>query len=174
MNITGGKYKGIKLNVPSEKIARPTLSKVRMSVFNSLRSMFQNFDKMSFLDMFGGSGIMGLEALSRGFGQVTVFEKNKKAAEIIKSNYKILGLKPDLHIGESVKLIKDRRFDVVYIDPPYAEKEIYKLSLSAVLKCGLIVLEHSDEINFSDFDIIKQKKFGTVYITFLKTAFSKT
>ena len=88
MNITGGIYNGRKVQAPDEKITRPTLSKVRMSVFNSLYSELSTFENKTFLDMFGGSGIMGLEALSRGFKSVTVFEKNRQSAEIIKNNYK--------------------------------------------------------------------------------------
>ena len=66
MNITAGIYKGQKITAPDENITRPTLSKVRMSVFNTLQSMI-DFENSSFLDMYAGSGIMGLEALSRGF-----------------------------------------------------------------------------------------------------------
>ena len=84
MIITAGIYKGLKIAAPYENITRPTLSKVRMGVFNSLYSMIGEFEGKSFLDVFGGSGVMGLEALSRGFNDVKVFEKNLKAAEIIK------------------------------------------------------------------------------------------
>ena len=69
MNITAGIYKGQKITAPDENITRPTLSKVRMSVFNTLQSMI-DFENSSFLDMYAGSGIMGLEALSRGFSKI--------------------------------------------------------------------------------------------------------
>ena len=78
MIITAGIYKGRKIESPDEKITRPTLSKVRMGVFNTLYSIIGNFEGKTFLDVFGGSGIMGLEALSRGFYRVKVFEKNPK------------------------------------------------------------------------------------------------
>ncbi|MBR3889834.1 RsmD family RNA methyltransferase, partial [bacterium] len=107
MNITGGKYKGRKLQTPSEKLVRPTLSKIRMSVFNTLYSMIGEFDGKSFLDMYGGSGIMGLEALSRGFNSVIVYEKNKQVAEIIRANYKSLNEPLNLTLGDSTKLIKN-------------------------------------------------------------------
>ena len=70
MIITGGKYKGRKVLAPDEKVTRPTLSKVRQGVFNVLFSEIGDFEGKSFLDLFGGSGIMGLEALSRGFEDV--------------------------------------------------------------------------------------------------------
>ena len=77
MNITAGKYKGQKITAPDENITRPTLSKVRMSVFNTLQCLV-DFEGSSFLDMYAGSGIMGLEALSRGFSTVVSIEKNIK------------------------------------------------------------------------------------------------
>ena len=87
MNITAGKYKGQKITAPDENITRPTLSKVRMSVFNTLQCLV-DFEGSSFLDMYAGSGIMGLEALSRGFSTVVSIEKNKKVYSITKSNFK--------------------------------------------------------------------------------------
>ena len=121
MIITGGKYKGRKILAPDEKITRPTLSKVRQGVFNVLFSELGDFESKSFLDLFGGSGVMGLEALSRGFEEVVVFEKNPKVAQILKKNYATLNLMPKLKIGDSLKLLEklDRKFDVIYIDPPY-------------------------------------------------------
>ena len=86
MNITAGKYKGRRIAAPDEKSTRPTLSKTRMGIFNTLYSIIGEFEGKSFLDVFGGSGIMGLEALSRGFSKVKVIEQNRKSAEIIKKN----------------------------------------------------------------------------------------
>ena len=168
MNITAGIYKGRKIIAPDEKITRPTLSKTRMGIFNTLYSIIGDFNGKSFLDVFGGSGIIGLEAISRGFEKVKVFELNKKAAEIIKKNYKSVGLIPDLTIGDSLKLIKklDICFDVVYIDPPYS-CSYYEEILASI--CGnLIIVESAEDINFSGFNIIKQKQYGNSTITFLQ------
>ena len=168
MNITAGIYKGRKITAPDEKITRPTLSKTRMGIFNTLYSIIGNFNGKSFLDVFGGSGIMGLEALSRGFERVKVFELNKKAADIIRKNYNSLGLKADLTIGDSIKLTKnlDETFDVVYIDPPY-QSGIYSTILSQV-KGELIIVESSEDIDFSNFDIIKQKQYSSSIISYIK------
>lgn len=167
MIITAGKYKGRKIEAPDEKITRPTLSKVRMGVFNTLYSIIGNFDGKSFLDVFGGSGIMGLEALSRGFDSVKVFEKNPKVAQIIKKNYQTLGLKPDLTIGDSAKLVckLEKKFDVIYIDPPY-ESEIYQDILENV-NGDIIIAEHSEEIDFNKFKLLKQKKYSGKFISYL-------
>lgn len=168
MIITAGIYKGRKIESPDEKITRPTLSKVRMGVFNTLYSIIGDFEGKSFLDVFGGSGIMGLEALSRGFSRVKVFEKNPKVAQILKKNYQTVGLKPDLTIGDSTKLIlkTDEIFDVVYIDPPYMSG-IYKDILSKV-KGNIIIVEHSETIEFDGYEVLKQKNYGGKIVSFLR------
>lgn len=162
MIITGGyKYKGRKIIAPDESIARPTLSKVRMGVFNILYSILGDFENKSFLDLFGGSGIMGLEALSRGFEKVTVFEKKLKAAQVIRRNYELLGLKPDLKVGDSLKLLKHLNdfYDVIYIDPPY-KSGIYEEIFSSINTNSIVIAEHSEKINPSDFTLLKQKNYG--------------
>ena len=167
MIITAGIYKGRKVTAPDENITRPTLSKTRMGIFNTLYSIIGEFDGKSFLDVFGGSGIMGLEALSRGFEDVKVYELNRKSAEIIKKNYSVLKLKPNLTVGDSIKILSgsSEYFDVVYIDPPY-QSGIYETVLKLV-KGGIIVVEYSEEVDFTGFNIIKQKNYGGTKIAYL-------
>lgn len=174
MNITAGIFKGRKIIAPDEKITRPTLSKTRMGIFNTLYSILGDFSGKTFLDVFGGSGIIGLEALSRGFEKVKVYELNKKSAEIIKRNYSSLGLQANLTIGDSLKLLKNSEeiFDVVYIDPPY-KSEVYDDILS-VVKGNIIIVEHASEINFDNFQMLKQKKYGGSMITYLSKTQSGT
>ncbi len=175
MNITAGKYKGQKITAPDEKITRPTLSKVRMSVFNTLQAMI-NFEDKSFLDMFSGSGIMGLEAISRGFKSAVLIEKNKKVHSIIKSNLKKYESENDIKLllGDSLnicqKLCGKRYFDIIYIDPPYFSG-IYEKSLETALKIssGIIILEHIIPLDLTNYNIIKQKQYGDKYITFIST-----
>ena len=168
MIITTGIYKGQKIIAPDENITRPTLSKVRMGVFNTLYSIIGNFENKTFLDVFGGSGIMGIEALSRGFSKVTVIEKNKKSAEIIKRNYKKLGITPDLIIGDSLKYLSGTKntFDVVYIDPPYNNEMLY-LNTLELIKNGIIIVEHINNITANNLTIIKEKNYGDKKVTFL-------
>ena len=167
MIITAGIYKGRKLTAPDEKITRPTLSKTRMGIFNSLYSILGTFEGKTFLDFFGGSGIMGLEALSRGFSSVKVFELNKKSAEIIKKNYRMLGLEADLTIGDSIKILAKtkEKFDVIYIDPPY-KSNLYEDAIK-LSNGNIIVVEHSDNLDFERYEIIKEKTYGGCKITFL-------
>lgn len=166
MIITAGKFKGRKILTPDEKITRPTLSKIRMAVFNTLQAMI-DFNKSSFLDMFAGSGIMGLEALSRGFSNITAIEKNKDTFNILKKNYKNFDINADLIFGDSLKQNYSRYYDVVYIDPPYFSG-VYETSLSMLKNVNIVVLEHVKEVNIEPFSLIKQKQYGDKYISYLK------
>ena len=167
MIITAGLYKGRKIITPDEKITRPTLSKVRMSVFNTLYSIIGDFEGKSFLDVFTGSGIMGLEAISRGFSFVKGYEKNPKVLEIAKKNYSNLNIKSNLILGDSIKLLKkETNFDVAYIDPPY-KSGIYEEIIKTV-NANILILEHDTAIEYQNLEIITQKKYGNCHITFLK------
>lgn len=176
MNITAGIYKGRKVNAPDEKIVRPTLSKAREGIFSVLFSLI-DFEGKSLLDMFAGSGIMGLEALSRGFDSVKALEKNPKVARILKENYESIGLNADLIVGDSLITLKkiNKIFDVVYIDPPYFSG-IYEKSLEALKTNSLIdensiiILEHVSDVDWASlgFELIKQKNYSKKFVTFLK------
>ena len=171
MIITGGCFKGRKIISPDEKITRPTLSKVRMGVFNTLYSLIGDFSGKNFLDTFGGSGIMGLEAISRGFSEVLVLENNKQVANIIKENYKKLNLKANLKIGDSLKLINkiQEKFDVIYVDPPY-KSGIYEKIVEQLKTCikedSLIILEHDSKIEIENLKLIKTKNYGGKCVSF--------
>lgn len=170
MNISGGKFKGQRVLAPDERITRPTLSKVRMGLFNTLFSILGDFDNLSFLDVYSGSGIMGLEAISRGFKTVTSFELNKKSAFILKKNYENLGLKPNLIVGNALNLIHklQSKYDVAYVDPPYSAG-IYEDTLVALQgRADIIILEHPVNMECSFENLIKQKKYGDKYLTYIK------
>jgi len=175
MIITAGIYKGRKVVVPDEKIVRPTLSKAREGIFSTLFSMISFQDK-SFLDVFAGSGIMGLEALSRGFKNTLELEKNSKVARILKENYIKIGLEPNLIVGDSLKILSkiNEKFDVIYLDPPYFsgiyEESLKKIKENSLLKDdGIVILEHVTDVNWEDlgFEVIKQKNYSKKFVTFL-------
>lgn len=170
MIITAGKFKGQKVVAPDENITRPTLSKVRMSIFNTLQALIE-FNGSSFLDMFAGSGIMGLEALSRGFESAVAIEKNPKVVRVIKENFNKFKQAPKLLVGDSIKVLSksEQNFDVIYIDPPYFSG-VYENSLEAIrnISSGIVILEHVVDVDFGDFEVIKQKKYGDKFVTFLR------
>ena len=171
MIITAGEFKGQKIVAPDENITRPTLSKVRMAVFNTLQALC-DFEDKSFYDMYAGSGIMGLEALSRGFSSLTSSEKNNKVANVLKNNYKKFSDKKEIHfiMGDAIKIAQKQVqiFDVVYIDPPYFSG-VYEASLDAVKNIAkLVILEHVVEVDFTDWEVLKQKTYGGKTISFLE------
>lgn len=123
--------------------------------------------------MYAGSGIMSLEALSRGFETVVAIEQNKKVYNVIKSNFAKYENLHDLKLisGDSLKVCSKciQKFDVIYIDPPYFAG-IYEKSLDCVKNIckEIVILEHVTDIAIpQDFEVLKQKKYGDKFITFL-------
>ncbi len=175
MQITGGQYNSRKINTAEFENIRPTLSKTRQGIFNSLSAMM-SFDNRVFFDMFSGSGIMSLEALSRGFRVIT-FEKDRKTALAIKESFKTLKLNPELYFGDSLKNILKVgiKADVIFIDPPY-ETDLYDKALKVIRENnilnedGIIILEHPEDkpINNEGFELIKAKSYGNKTISYLK------
>lgn len=180
MHLTGGQYKGFIVEVP--KNVKPTLSKVRESVFNILASHFQDIENLTFLDMFAGSGIMSMEAQSRGM-EVLSIEKNPKNASIIKNNYKKYGIKPNIIVGDSIKYLKnsDLSFDVIYIDPPWTDtefqydyNEILELAHSKLNEKGILIFESEKikKLPHQEFSLvqklIREKVYGRCMLSFFK------
>lgn len=176
MHITGGKFNSRKLISPKGENVRPTLSKTRAAIFDVLYSLI-DFEGKSFLDLFAGSGIMGLEAISRGFEQSFAIEKDKKTCATIKANYELLHVPVNVFCADSLKKIKNlpQVFDVIYIDPPYFAN-LYNDALKIILdnnilkKDGIVILEYPSviNINIDKYEIIKQKTYGDKNILFLK------
>ena len=172
MYLTSGQYKGRKIIVPQG--VKPTLSKTRQGVFNMLNQF--NFSNNSFLDMFSGSGLIGLEAISRGY-RVLGLENNKNAFEIIKKNYKALDLPFNIKLINALNFKTDEKFDVVYLDPPWVldYQKIIEKALELIENNGIIVVEYDalkkDKIEEifknNKIEIIKNKKYGRSLIALL-------
>ncbi len=175
MRLTGGKYNSRNITTPDYGNIKPTLSKTRQGIFNTLFCMI-SFDGRIFLDMFSGSGIMGLEALSRGF-KVISFEQDKKTASAVRQSFKSLNIEPELYTGDALKLLLklNAKIDVIFIDPPY-KSNLYESSLNVILNNnilkpdGIIIMEHpiNKIIKNNGFEIIKAKTYGNKQITYLK------
>ena len=127
--IIGGKYKGKKLALPPKTVTRSSKSRVRESLFNTLQ--FDLIDK-NFIEMFGGSGSVGLEALSRGAKRVWFVELDREAFKILQSNCDLLDRKRcDIRHGDAfvtVPMILDElkragQKAYLYIDPPFSIRE---------------------------------------------------
>lgn len=174
MQITGGYLKSRKIDSPKGDNVRPTLSQIRESIFSMLFGLV-DFEEADFLDAFAGSGIMGFEAISRGFKSASFIEKDKNTFFLIKDNAKKLGIEPEFHLGSTIKILKriSRQFDVIYVDPPYQSglyEDVLNVIKNNLKENGIVLLEHpkNSEINFEGYDLIKQKIYSDKTITLLK------
>ena len=121
VRIISGKYKSRKITFPSQSEVRPTGNRIRESLFNWIQLEITN---SRCLDLFAGSGALGIEALSRGAAIATFIESNREAAFYIKKNLKNLGaINGDLIIAEATSWLKCSKdidpFDIVFLDPPF-------------------------------------------------------
>ena len=173
MRIVSGKYKGRILKSPKSDNIRPTGDKVKQGLFTKLQFFVQ--DKVV-LDLFCGSGALGIEALSRGARKVYFVDKDKRSIMLTKENLK--GMTEEyvvMNCNYLTALQKfDEVFDLILVDPPYASgvyesvlNEIYERSLLS--EEGIIVLEHPNGMNFnSNFEIFDEKRYGTVTLSYLR------
>lgn len=122
IRIIAGTYKGRFLKIPDSNVTRPTMDKVRQAIFSAMKDKIVN---AVVLDLFGGSGAMGLEALSRGAKKVYFNDKDKRTFQVMKEN--ILSLEEDkekyvMALSDYrlfLKKYSDVKFDVIFLDPPY-------------------------------------------------------
>lgn len=173
MRIVGGKYKGRVLSEFKGNDVRPTSDMVRESLFNILQ--FKIYGK-SFLDLCSGTGAMGIEAISRGAGQVTFNDSSKQSIALIKSNLEKLKVQENYKIlnFDCISLLKNgQKYDIIFIDPPYKSDlkdkclEVAHLSLN---EGGMVILEDENKWvkeldNLVQFD---SRKYGRVHLTFFK------
>ena len=161
MRIIGGKSGGRILKVPKGFDVRPTPDLVKQAIFNSLGSRVQGVEV---LELFGGSGALSLESLSRGAAKAVIVEKSARTARMIQQNFEALQLQSnqlelraqDAFVAIAQMAGTQRKFDLIFADPPYGEKNISKRSESFAQKLlddanlplllaeeGLFVLGHS-------------------------------
>ncbi len=175
MRVISGKYKGKNLIGFDIDGTRPTMDRVKESLFG----MMQNYIKDSIvLDLFAGSGSLGIEALSNGANECYFFDNNIELINIIKKN--TIGIS-GTHIMKSdyknsLELLKNSniKFDIIFLDPPYKLNlinecltKIYNYNL--LNQEGIIVCEYENEnINTDKYELIKEKKYGSKNIKIYK------
>ncbi len=137
IRITGGALRGRNLRVPAEGV-RPTPSMVRQAVFSILGTLFpEGFRGRTMLDLFAGSGIMAVEAVSRGFATAVCVEKARSVHHILAQSIRDIQLSMRIrtvNMDARRFLVHNREsFDLVYMDPPYAETELCESVLASLL-----------------------------------------
>lgn len=170
MRIITGKYKGRHFEVPRTFKARPTTDFAKENLFNVLRG-YLDFEDITALDLFGGTGSISLELLSRGCERVTTVEKDRRHFAFIQQCQKTLGDEAWMPIcGDALRFIErcGQAFDLVFADPPYALPELPELPArvmaSQLLKEGsLFVLEHGKTNDFSQLPgFVEHRAYGSV------------
>jgi 16S rRNA (guanine966-N2)-methyltransferase len=146
VRIIGGQWKGRKLKFPDRAGLRPTLGRVRETLFNWL---MPRIDGARCLDLFAGSGALGFEALSRGAAEVTFVERDRKAAEAIVANLTLLGARARVRQIPAARFVDGdhARYDIIFFDPPFGDARSFLL-LAGLLSHhladdGVIYLERS-------------------------------
>ena len=181
MRVIAGTARGCKINSIDDLSTRPTLDRVKESLF----SIIQNYIKdANVLDLFAGSGALGIEALSRGAKHCIFCDKSYKAIQMVKININKTKMKEKSTIinkdyKKCLEQLKDV-FDIIFIDPPY-RKDIAIKSISQIIeksllsKSGIIILETDEEQreikelkNVTDLEVYDERKYGRVKLLFLR------
>lgn len=180
MRIIAGQFGGIPLVSAGGQHTRPTSDKVKESVFNLLGQFFSGGWA---LDMYAGSGALGLEALSRGVDHVVALENNRQAFKAIQANVKKCQAEEALtcHFGHNERILTqlksqepELKFDYVFLDPPYAKEHLVLdmtflaekqlLVPRALITCECDVASELPE-KFADFTCLKQATYGQTLIS---------
>ena len=174
MRIISGKYKGLKLVGDNIEGTRPTMDRVKESLFGIIQNNIRN---STCLDLFAGSGSLGIEALSNGAHFCYFVDNNIKVIDVLNKNTKNIEKKKIIKNDyiNALKYFKDNniKFDIVFLDPPYKLNLInnslkYLKEYNLLNDNALIICEYEKEEFNIDFDIIKEKKYGSKLIRIYK------
>ena len=173
MRVISGKYKGLTLKGFDINGTRPTMDRVKESLFGMINPYLEN---AIVLDLFAGSGSLGIEALSNGAKKAYFVDNNHIPIKIIKENlqkieeeYEIL----NMHFLKALEVLQNNKFDIIFLDPPYNDNLITKaltkiLEYNLLKENGLVICEYEKEEIITDLELIKFKKYGLKNIKIYK------
>ena len=185
MRVIGGSLKGKKLLIPLDKSTRPLRDMVRESIFNILdhsSKVSKNINNSKVLDLFSGTGSFGIECLSRGAQEVIFFENYSNSIKILKNNIFNLNLESKTKVYEinaynlKEANLDDEIFDVIFLDPPFKDKEInnliYQIKFLKIADTNTLIIIHRNKKsidNISKFlNVLEKKQYGLSKILFSK------
>ena len=188
MRIISGFYKGRKLLEPKDNKTRPLKDLTKESIFNIINHSNKfsiNIEKANVLDLFSGVGSFGIECLSRGAKHVIFCENYDYVLSILKKNLSNLKSMKNYEIIEKniyddkVSLSTNKKFDLIFMDPPYKDKNLEKifkkiLNEKFLNRNSIIIMHrHRDQKDLlpPDINIIEEKKYGINKILFMSTSF---
>lgn len=174
LRIIGGKYRHLQIKAPDVDSTRPTTDKVREALMSAL-----NFDipGKDVLDLFAGSGALGLECLSRGAASCFFVDTNIKAYKTIKENIKNLKIEERVDVFlQDYKVFletnKDKKFGLILLDPPYKHKEVYDEIVDFLFENDMLseeaVIVKECDIPFKEdsrFRKFKNYKYGIIHVS---------
>lgn len=177
MRVVGGEFRSRKLEAPPGEDTRPTLDQVREAVFASLGGRFEGG---ALLDPFAGSGAIGIEALSRGMDSALLADRDPAAVEVMRRNVSSLGLQKRAEIWQrdyhkTLRLLgqRGRKFDCIYLDPPYRLgkfPEIFGLigKYGLLEEKGIIVAESlkKEVIDGGEYCMFKESAYGIMKVSY--------
>lgn len=180
MRVISGSARGLKLKAPEGLDTRPTIDRIKESLFNIIANDLYDID---FLDVYSGSGGIGIEALSRGARSAVFIDSAKKSIDVIEKNLKSSRLSDSATVLKSdvfdaiLKLGREnKKFDIIFMDPPY-KKGLVEETLEAIKNSkiladdGFIIAEQSSdekEIDVDGFNVYRVKKYNKIKMTFLE------
>ncbi len=173
MRVITGSARGRQLIAPAGLDTRPTTDKVKEAICSSLQF---DFPGAKVLDLFAGSGQMGIETLSRGAAQAVLLDSDSKAVQCIRKNVEVCKLQQSATVlqADAVAYLQRCReqFDIVFLDPPYRKgilTKIIPILIPFLSEMAVIVCEHEPELElskrFSQFCLQKQKKYGKISVS---------
>lgn len=178
VRIISGSARGLKLNTPGDDRVRPTTDRVKESMFNIVQDWVYD---SQVLDLFAGSGALGIEALSRGASQAVFCDNSLDSIKIIKSNIEKARVADRSQIvsGDFKRCLRDmeaknQSFDMIFVDPPYYEG-LFEEVLDTIRSCkilkkdGIVIVEHDAKRPIGQvegLEVYKEKKYGITMLTF--------
>ncbi len=184
LRIIGGQWRSRKLGFPDTDGLRPTSSRIRETLFNWLAPYIEG---SQCLDLFSGSGALGIEALSRGASRVEMVESNPQAAKAIEYSLKTLNSNiSHIHCCSAENYLEKNQgacFDIIFLDPPYAlydANALFRLVNShiSILSTTFVFYEHNNTLATADlpdnWSLLKHKKAGQVNYYLLKITAGST
>ena len=185
MRIIGGQFKGRKILTPVDRKTRPLKDLAKESIFNIIKHSKKfnvNLENSNVLDLFSGVGSFGLEALSRGAKNVAFVESYFVSLTILKKNINNLNLSQKCSIFEKDIFnnlnfeILNKQFDIVFLDPPFVEKNISNILLKVrnsniLRKESIFIIHRNSKVKDTlpkEFKILEEKKYGLSKIIFGK------
>jgi 16S rRNA (guanine(966)-N(2))-methyltransferase RsmD len=177
MRVITGRYKGRIIKTTEDLSVRPATDRVKQALFNVLINRME-LHGTRVLDLFAGSGSLGIESLSRSAEHVTFVDISEKAIDCMEQNVRILGCESQVEIlqmdGMNYLTRSNASFDIIFADPPYKFKQTREIPeivfrRKLMKPRGYLVVEHATDVRFETtalYHVALEKKFGRTIVTF--------